>query len=63
MLFKNALLFRGGRFVPGAFRVEDGRFAAFYDEDPAGDGVDLGGAKVIPGLIDVHSHGNSGADF
>ena len=22
MLFKNALLFRGGRFVPGAFRVE-----------------------------------------
>ena len=63
MLFKNALLFRGGRYVPGAFRVEDGRFAAFYDEDPAEDGVDLGGAKVIPGLIDVHSHGNSGADF
>ena len=63
MLFKNALLFRGGRYVPGAFRVEDGRFAAFYDEDPAEEGVDLGGAKVIPGLIDVHSHGNSGADF
>lgn len=63
MLFKNALLFRGGRFVPGAFRAEDGRFAAFYDADPAEDGVDLGGAKVIPGLIDVHSHGNSGADF
>ena len=63
MLFKNALLFCGGRFVPGAFRAEDGRFAAFYDADPAEDGVDLGGAKVIPGLIDVHSHGNSGADF
>ena len=63
MLFKNAMLFRGGRYVPGAFRVEDGRFAAFYDEDPAEGGVDLGGAKVIPGLIDVHSHGNSGADF
>ena len=63
MLFKNALLFRGGRYVPGAFRVEDGRFAAFYDGDPTEEGVDLGGAKVIPGLIDVHSHGNSGADF
>ncbi len=63
MLFKNASLFLDGRFVPGAFRVEEGRFAAIYDADPAEDGIDLGGAKVIPGLIDVHSHGNSGADF
>ncbi len=27
------------------------------------DAVDLHGAYVIPGLIDVHNHGNSGKDF
>ena len=63
MLFSNAMLFRDGRFAPGSFQVEEGRFAAFYQDKAAGEGVDLHGAKVIPGLIDVHSHGNSGADF
>ena len=24
---------------------------------------DLGGCDVIPGLVDIHTHGNSGADF
>jgi len=63
MIWKNATLFIDGRFRPGAFRVEEGRFAELLSAAPAGDGVDLGGAYVIPGLVDIHSHGNSGADF
>lgn len=63
MNFKNAMLYTEEfRFVPGAFSVEDGKFANILAE-PQADAVDLHGAYVIPGLIDVHNHGNSGADF
>ena len=64
MLFKNAYLFTAeGRFVHGSFRVEDGKFTEILTTVPDEAGVDLEGRYVIPGLIDVHNHGNSGADF
>lgn len=63
MNFKNAMLYTEEfRFVPGAFSVEDGKFTNVLAE-PQADAVDLHGAYIIPGLIDVHNHGNSGADF
>ena len=63
MNFKNAMLYTEEfRFVPGAFSVEGGKFTNVLAE-PQADAVDLHGAYVIPGLIDVHNHGNSGADF
>ena len=62
MLFTNANLFLDGCFQRGAFRVENGRFAKILT-DAAGDGIDLHGQYVIPGLVDIHNHGNSGADF
>ena len=63
MLFKNANIFVDGRFQHGAFRVEDGRFTEVLNTVPAEDGIDLNNQYVIPGLVDVHNHGNSGADF
>ena len=64
MLCKNATVFTPeGRFVSGGFRVENGRFTEVYDHIPEGAGLDLEGALVLPGLIDLHTHGNSGADF
>ena len=63
MLFKNANIFVDGRFQHGSFYVENGKFSGLLPTVPAEDGVDLENQYVIPGLIDVHNHGNSGADF
>ena len=64
MRFENGLLFVDGQFVRGGFSVENGRFARVLEEANADEPrTDLDGALVIPGLVDIHTHGNSGADF
>lgn len=70
MLYSNAYVFQGKEgFIKGGLRVTDGRIAQVIrgengpdvtDRDPE---TDLHGMYVIPGLVDIHSHGNSGCDF
>ncbi len=64
MFFKNARIYCPDfSFHYGSFEVKDGRFGRVLTEDVPADALDLQGAAVIPGLIDVHTHGNSGFDF
>ena len=63
MFYTNARIFVNNEFRTGAFEVVDGKFGAVLPETVPADAIDLGGATVIPGLIEVHSHGCAGADF
>ena len=63
MIYHNAYIYRKDRrFEYGNFSVREGRFAPA--EDALGEEkVDLRGSFVIPGLVDIHTHGCAGADF
>ena len=59
MKLSNAQVFVDGRFIPGGIAFG----TTVEDVGPqVGGGEDVGGCYVIPGLIDIHTHGAMGED-
>lgn len=64
MILKNAVIY-GDDFIPRRvdLAVEGERIARLGENlDGAGETLDFSGCTVIPGFIDIHTHGCAGAD-
>ncbi len=62
-IFTNATLVLPDRLVPNSsLSVAHGRIATVGGPQSTGD-IDLGGAYLAPGFVDLHVHGGDGADF
>ena len=63
MIIKNArVLGDDFRFFTGDVRVENGRIAGIGSFPGEGETVDAAGLCLLPGLIDIHTHGSVGCD-
>lgn len=58
--FTNGRVYVDGRFQDTDLLVEDGRIAGF--SGVADETVDLGGRMLVPGFLDLHTHGGDGVD-
>lgn len=66
MLIRNAKIYRNRMktFLAGDLLIVDGLIRKVGKiEHDGGDVIDAEGAYVVPGLIDVHTHGRAGFDF
>lgn len=64
MIIRNGKIFQeDGSYKTGDLYVENGKIVASLDEVTDRTELNATGLKVLPGLVDVHSHGAKGHDF
>ena len=62
MIVKSQNVFVEGAFRPCALEVRDGKIAALLPVETTAD-LDLGEHYLLPGFVDIHTHGAAGEDF
>lgn len=63
MIFKNGMVLdKSFRFVKTDVEVKDGKIVHIGKSDCDKDVVDITGKYLIPGLVDIHTHGCGGSD-
>lgn len=64
MIIRNGMVFQEDKtFVPKDLYIENGKIVPTISETSSEEIIDADGMLVLPGLIDVHSHGAVGHDF
>ena len=63
LFFQNGLVYLDGRFQAVSLLVRDGKIAAVDAPPPPGCvTVELDGKMLVPGFLDIHTHGGGGID-
>jgi len=62
VLLKNGTIYQNNKFITDDILVENGLIKAIGNINTNAQTIDLKGAKIIPGLIDIHIHGSVGID-
>lgn len=63
MILKNGNIFYNGVFVKASLLIEYGKITDIITDYAESDGIDCEGKYIIPGLVDIHTHGCVGFDF
>lgn len=64
MIIRNGRVFQeDGTYLVEDVYIEDGRIVESEEQVTDNVVIDAGGLKVLPGMVDVHSHGAKGHDF
>ena len=62
MIIQSKRIWIGGQFIPAQVQVEDKKIEAVYEYGKMPVDVDYGRERIVPGFIDIHTHGAYGYD-